>query len=133
MKINKTFQNEEIIIGDIFYFDFTKIMDTPFCNSNFDKSLKDKDADEAYIQMVINPKNQINVPSYKLYYLKNKEIIFSTVQSEPVFFSYVMSKEKEGILSKVGNSLNIDLNVEQLESKYYESTNVDVSIFQMEI
>lgn len=126
MKINKTFQNEEIIIGDIFYFDFTKIMDTPFCNSNFGKSLKDKDADEAYIQMVINPKNKVNVPSYKLYYLKNKEIIFSTVQSEPVFFSYVMSKDN--VIHKVGNSLNIDLSVEQLESKHYENKNSDVSI-----
>lgn len=126
MKINKTFQNEEIIIGDIFHFDFAKIMDTPFCNSNFGKSLKEKDADEAYIQMVINPKNQVNVPSYKLYYLKNKEIIFSTVQSEPVFFSYVMSKDD--VIHKVGNSLNIDLNVEQLESKHYENTNIHFSI-----
>lgn len=126
MKINKTFQNEEIIIGDIFHFDFAKIMDTPFCNSNFGKSLKEKDADEAYIQMVINPKNQVNVPSYKLYYLKDKEIIFSTVQSEPVFFSYVMSKNN--VIHKVGNSLNIDLSVEQLESNHYENTNTDVNI-----
>lgn len=128
MKINKLFRSEDIIIGDIFHLDFLKIMDTPFCNSNFGKSLQDKGADEAYIHVVLNPKNQVNVPSYKLYYLKNKEIIFSTVQSEPIFFSYIMSKEKEGVVDKVGNSLNIDLSVEQLESKYYESTNVDVSI-----
>jgi len=128
MKINKKFQNEEILVGDIFHFDFAKIMDTPFCNSNFGKSLKDKDADEVYIQVIINPKNQINIPSYKLYYLKNKEIIFSTVQSEPMFFSYVMSKEKEGVLFKVGNSLNIELSFEQLSSHQYEVKNADVSI-----
>lgn len=128
MKINKTFQNEEIIIGDIFHFDFLKIMDTPFFNSNFGKDLAEKQADEVYVQIVINPEIQVNVPAYKIYYLKNKEIIHSTIQTDPIFFSYFMSKEKEGVIKKVGNILNIDLNVEQLASNQYEKLISDVSI-----
>lgn len=117
MKINKTFRDEEIHVGDIFHFDYKKIMDTPFCNSYFGKDLAEKNADEAYIQVNIDPKNKLNVPSYKIYYVKDEEIIYQGFQNEAVFFSYIMGKEKEGVLNKVGHSLDIDVDVKTLLSR----------------
>lgn len=117
MKINKTFRDEEIHIGDIFHFDYKKIMNTPFCNSYFGKDLAEKNADEAYIQVNIDPKNKLNVPSYKIYYVKDEEIIYQGFQNEAVFFSYIMGKEKEGVLNKVGHSLDIEVDVKTLLSR----------------
>lgn len=128
MKINKTFRDEEIVIGDVFHFDFRKIMDTPFRGSNFAKSLEEKGADEVYIQVAINPEVLLNVPSYKIYYLKDKEIIHSTVQSDPIFFSYVLTKEKEGVLNRVSNHLDIDLSVKELTSHHYQQNAADTNI-----
>lgn len=117
MKINKTFRDEDIHIGDIFHFDYKKIMNTPFCNSYFGKDLAEKNADEAYIQVNIDPKNKLNVPSYKIYYVKDEEIIYQGFQNEAVFFSYIMGKEKEGVLNKVGHSLDIEVDVKTLLSR----------------
>lgn len=117
MKINKKFRDEEIHIGDIFHFDYKKIMDTPFCNSYFGRDLAEKDADEAYIQINIDPKIELNVPSYKIYYVKDEEIIYQGFQNEAVFFSYIMEKEKEGVVNKVGHFLDIDVDVKTLLSR----------------
>lgn len=130
MKINKTFREEEIHVGDIFHFNYKKIMDTPFCNSYFGRDLAEKNADEAYIQVNIDPKNELNVPSYKIYYIKDEEIIYQGFQNEAVFFSYIIEKEKEGVLNKVGHSLDINVDVKILLSReeIINITNPDESI-----
>lgn len=118
MKINKQCKDGEIFIGDVFHFDFKKIMDTPFSNSNFGQDLAEKSVDDVYIHVAFDPTRKLNVPSYNIYYVKNDEIIYNTFENDSPFFSYVMSKENEGVIKRLFNTNNIDLDIQTLRASH---------------
>lgn len=118
MKINKQCKEGEIFIGDVFHFDFKKIMDTPFSNSNFGQDLAEKSVDDVYIHVAFDPTRKLNVPSYNIYYVKNDEIIYNTFENDSPFFSYVMSKENEGVIKRLFNTTNIDLDIQTLRASH---------------
>lgn len=130
MKINKTCKDGEIFIGDLFHFDYKKILDTPFSNSNFAAHLIEKDADEAYIHVNFDPQITLNVPSYNIYYVKDNKIIEQGFENTAVFFSYIMGKETEGVFNRIGNYNETNLDVATLLSRndYVPPVNLESSI-----
>lgn len=118
MKINKQCKDGEIFIGDVFHFDFKKIMDTPFSNSNFGRDLAEKGVEDVYIHVAFDPERKLNVPSYNIYYVKNEEIIYNTFENSAPFFSYVMGKESEGVINRLFNTTNIDLDIKTLGASH---------------
>lgn len=130
MKINKQCKDGEIFIGDVFHFDFKKIMDTPFSNSNFGRDLAEKEVDDVYIHVAFDPERKLNVPSYNIYYVKNDEILSNTFENSAPFFSYVMGKESEGVINRLFNTTNTDLDIQTLRDShtYTPPENSDESI-----
>ncbi len=118
MKINKQCKDGEIFIGDVFHFDFKKIMDTPFSNSNFGRDLAEKEVDDVYIHVAFDPERKLNVPSYNIYYVKNDEILSNTFENSAPFFSYVMGKESEGVIKRLFNTTNINLDIQALRASH---------------
>lgn len=118
MKINKQCKDGEIFIGDVFHFDFKRIMDTPFSNSNFGRDLAEKEVDDVYIHVAFDPERKLNVPSYNIYYVKNDEILSNTFENSAPFFSYVMGKESEGVINRLFNTTNTDLDIQTLRASH---------------
>lgn len=93
LKIGKKMGEEEIYIGDLFHFDFKKLIDTPFSNSNLYKDMKEKEVEELYIYFDIN--DQYNMTEYELRYFKNGEMFEQFKTSDAMFLSYLCTKNDE--------------------------------------
>lgn len=56
MKLNKKLNSGELIVGDVFKFDFKKLEGTTFDSSNLCQDIKENNIDEVFVHFVFESK-----------------------------------------------------------------------------
>lgn len=116
MKLNKTLNSGELIVGDIFKFDFKKLEGTTFDASNLSRDIKENNIDEMFVHFVFGI-DTLNIVGINNYYVKDNKILEKFYDESPTFINYLLSKDNENALEKIGNITEKDLTVAQMNQK----------------
>lgn len=123
MKLNKKLNSGELIVGDIFKFDFKKLEGTTFESSNLSRDIKESNIDEMFVHFVFGI-DTMNIVGINNYYVKDNKIVNKFYDESPSFISYLLSKDRSGALEKIGNVIEADLTIEQMYQAKSSSLNI---------
>lgn len=123
MKLNKKLNSGELIVGDVFKFDFKKLEGTTFDSSNLCQDIKENNIDEMFVHFVFGI-DTLNIVGINNYYIKDNKIVEKFYDESPTFINYLLSKDRENALEKIGNIKEDDLTLEQMNQKRSLSLNI---------